>query len=97
MHGKEAVEVAGGDRRIATATLQIDALERMGFPLEPYKFLLAALQFNEEHDRLSLAGFAFGLERLAMTLYGIPAIDRVQIFPMNSSDGSFIHATGRKI
>lgn len=93
---KEAVEIAGGDLRIPTATLQIDALKRMGKLSDEYQFLLQALKFNEQNHNYSLAGFAFGLERLTMLLFGIDAINKVQFFPMNSHNGEWIHAVGKK-
>lgn len=94
---REAVEIAGGDRRIHTATLQIDALRRMGKLSDEYHFLLQALKFNEENHNYALAGFAFGLERLTMLLFGIDAINKVQFFPMNSPNGEWIHARGKNI
>lgn len=90
---EEVVEIAGGDQRIPTATLQEEAIRRMGFSTAKYAFLLTGLGVNENLQRpYSLAGFAFGLERLAMIYTGLHNIDQVQFSPANSQDGSLYHA-----
>ncbi len=91
----QAVEVAGGDRRMNTATLQRQALERFHLPVSEFAFLLQALTVNERSERpCQLAGFAFGLERLCMLLGGLDSIDKVQLFPANSPNGEMVHAVG---
>lgn len=92
-----AIEIAGGDVRIPTASLQEQAIDRFRQSRDLYRPLLDALEVNERRSEPhTLAGFAFGIERLAMTLGEIDRIDKVQIFPVNSPTGDFIHAEGYK-
>jgi len=95
---EEVIEIAGGDRRIDTASLQIEAINKLGLPIKQFAFLLEALELNEaKQPPRSLAGFAFGLERVAMTLGGLHNLDKVQIYPVNKRDGGLIHAYGLKL
>lgn len=87
----EALEIAGGDARIPTASLQLQALERMGIDPIPFLHLLMALQINENTERKTLAGFAFGVERLAMILGGLKSIDQVQLLSMNDPEMRLLH------
>lgn len=89
-HG--AVEVLGGDERISTFALQIDAIERMGFNVQQYAFLLQTLKFNDDHRMVSLGGFAVGIDRLAQFITGKPGMNYVQLFPTNLPNGEMVHA-----
>lgn len=89
-HG--AVEVLGGDERISTFALQIDAIERMDFSAQQYAFLLQTLKFNDDHRKVSLGGFAVGIDRLAQFVAGKAGLNYVQLFPTNLPNGEMVHA-----
>lgn len=90
----QSIEIAGGDRRISTVKLQLDAIDRFGEDRQKYAILLEALKLNERNMIAeSIVGFAFGIERLTMVLGNISSIDNIQVFPTNSPTGDFIHTT----
>lgn len=86
-------EVLGGDERINSFSLQLDAIKRFGYSEEQYAFLLELLHFNEISDNpCTLGGFAIGIERLANMFLGLNDMKYVQLFPTNSIDSELIHA-----
>lgn len=86
-------EVLGGDERINSFSLQLDAIKRLEYSEEQYAFLLELLHFNDTNDKpCILGGFAIGIERLANMFLGLNDMKYVQLFPTNSSDSELVHA-----
>lgn len=87
-----AIEVLGGDERIHEFDMQFSALKRLNYDIQRYAFLLEALHFNDEHQRVSLGGFAVGIDRLAQFISGTADMKFVQLFPTNLPEGNLLHA-----
>lgn len=91
----DTIEIAGGDARINSYEQQLRALKALGYDdktiEESFSFLLEALKYNDNHDQIKTAGFAFGIERIMMVLTRADSFNTVYSFPQNTPELLFSH------
>ena len=70
-------ELITGGQRLHRYPDYLDALERGGYPVEPFETYLEAFRYGMPPH----GGFAIGLERLLMQLLDLPNVRLVTLFP----------------